>query len=294
MSHAALSWNFETGDRGWLATGRYLVLRALIWAAVLFAIVLGFFLLAVLGLNWLHLPEGPTYVAAVVIPIFAVLAYRALVIVVEKRRATELAGRPFPGRDIAIGFVAGIAVVGAMLLLLLAFGLYETSRGSPDGLAALRSLVFNSYISAVLEELAFRAVLLRLFARAFGPIAGLVLSSALFGAAHLSHGSWIAAAEIAFNGGLIMGLLYMTTGRLWMCMGLHLGWDFSEETLFGINTHSGLLQSVPVATKNVLFTGGTYGPDGSLYSVIVGIVAIVIILAAYRRTRPFTVPLSAR
>jgi membrane protease YdiL (CAAX protease family) len=72
----------------------------------------------------------------------------------------------------------------------------------------------------MLEELAFRAILLRLFPRASGPLPGLVLSSLLFGLAHLSHRAWTNAAEIAFNVGLLMGLLYMTIGHLWISMAL--------------------------------------------------------------------------
>ncbi len=69
----------------------------------------------------------------------------------------------------------------------------------------------------------FRATLLRILARAFGARWGLVFSSILFGLAHLTHGTWLAALGITINAGLKMRLLYMATGRLWMSVGLHIG-----------------------------------------------------------------------
>ncbi|WP_250626757.1 CPBP family intramembrane glutamic endopeptidase [Pinirhizobacter soli] len=275
-------WPMETGSKGWLAPGKLLALRAIAWAVLLFALLFGFMLAAVLGASWLSLPNGWYTAFAIIVPLLAVLAYMGLVRLVEKRPATELGLRPTPWLELGTGTIAGVVFVGATLLLLLVLGLYHTGLGHPTGEAALRSLIFNTYISAVMEELAFRAALLRLLARAFGPITGLVVSSIAFGAAHLTHGSWAAAAEIAFNGGLVMGLAYMATGRLWMSIGLHLGWDFSEETIYGVNSGAGLLHSVPNPARDVLWTGGTYGPDGSIFAALVGALALVILYWVYR------------
>ncbi|WP_184418236.1 CPBP family intramembrane glutamic endopeptidase [Rhodanobacter sp. MP7CTX1] len=135
----------------------------------------------------------------------------------------------------------------------------------------------------MLEELAFRAILLRLFARMFNPVAGLVISSALFGVAHLTHGTPFQALEIAFNAGLTMGIPYMITGRLWMSVGMHIGWDFTEESLLGVNTTHGFLLSTPDPTHSVLLTGGAYGPDGSLFAALVGALFVVGMLYSNKR-----------
>ena len=126
----------------------------------------------------------------------------------------------------------------------------------------------------------FRAILLRILARAFGARWGLVLSSILFGLAHLTHGTWLAALGITVNAGLTMGLLYMATGRLWMSVGLHIGWDFTEGSILGVNNLDGLLRSTPITGRSDFLTGGSFGPDVSVFAYIIGIIAVATILFA--------------
>jgi len=80
-----------------------------------------------------------------------------------------------------------------------------------------------------------------------------------------------------------MGLVYMATGSLWMSIGLHTAWDFTEDSLLGVNNHDGLLRSVPVAGKPDLLTGGTFGPDASVLATFVGALAVVAILYGWKR-----------
>lgn len=275
------AWNFVMGGSGWLADGRWLRTRAVTWAVVLFGIALAFFFASVLGPQWLGLKGAWSYVAAIGLPALAFVVYGLLVKRVERRHAMELSLDASTLTDLAVGLILGFALVACMLLLLWALGLYQVHPGKWSGW--FDSLVFNSFISGMLEELAFRAILLRLLARAFGPWAGLILSSVLFGVAHLSHATLLAATEIAFNGGLILGLCYMATGRLWLSIGLHIGWDFTEDSLLGVNSPHGLLQSVPQVHQPDFLTGGPYGPDGSLLAMVVGIVFIACILAARRQ-----------
>lgn len=276
-----MRWNFVPGDTGWLSAGRWLWARATTWAIVLFAVALAFFVAAVRGPSWLGLAGTWSYVAAATLPPLAFIAYTYLVKWVEHRQAQEVAPHGSMWRDLVAGCASGIALVTCMWLLLCALGLYQVHLGQWSGW--FDSFLFNSFISGMLEELAFRAILLRLLARAFGPVAGLVLSSIMFGLAHLSHATLLAAAEIAFNGGLILGLLYMVSGRLWSSVGLHIGWDFAEDSLLGVNSAHGLLQSSPTTSQPSYLTGGPYGPDASMLAMIIGALCIVAILVAQRK-----------
>ncbi len=237
--NSGMHWNLELGEAGWLRSGRFLVYRAILWATILFAITAGFFFMSILGAGWLHLRHGSVYLVALIAPLVGAVVYTILVRLVEKRHVSELSLDRSVWREVLTGFVLAMVTVSGMLLVLTALGLYTVQRSHWSG--ALDSLIFDSYISAVLEELAFRAILLRILARAFGSVPGLILSSLLFGLAHLSHATWVVALLLAFNAGLILGLLYMTTGRLWIAMGMHLGWDFTEESLLGVNSHHGVL-----------------------------------------------------
>jgi membrane protease YdiL (CAAX protease family) len=237
-----------------------------------------FFFATLMQFPWLHLPEHAGMQIGLLGPLVALLAYAVAVKTGERRLPREVMPSSSTVYELLVGVLIGFTMLVAMLSLLWALGLYHVQVGHLRNWFSF--LVFNSYISGILEELAFRAILLRLFSRAFGPGWGLALSSAAFGAAHLSHASWLQAAEIALNGGLTMGLLYMASGRLWMSMAMHIAWDFTEGALLGVGNPDGLLRSTPVAGKPAILTGGSFGPDGSLLAALIGAVFISGILYA--------------
>jgi hypothetical protein len=230
---------------------------------------------------WLHLPPKSSYFIVLGVPLLAFIGYAALVRAAEGRKPVEVSLQPSVFAEIAIGALLGLLMLCATTALLWSLGLYQVRANHWQH--AFDSFVFNSYLSGMMEELLFRAILLRILGRAFGLGWGLALSSVLFGAAHLGHSSWMAAAQIAINAGLTMGLVYMATGRLWMSVALHTAWDFTEDSLLGVGNHHGLLLSTPMAGKSDLLTGGTFGPDASAFATVIGAIAIAAILYANKR-----------
>lgn len=275
------AWPIELGTAGVLTSGRWLWLRAILWAMLLFAGAFAFFLSTQYIGHWFHPPPNSSYVIVLGIPILAFVVYAFVIRAAEKRTPVEVLPGAGTITDILIGAIIGVVMLCLITAMLWALGLYEVK---PNHLShVFDSFVFDSYLSGMMEELLFRAILLRILARAFGPRWGLVLSAAMFGLAHLSHGSWLPLLEVAINAGLPLGLLYMATGRLWMAISMHTAWDFAEESLLGVNTHHGLLLSTPAHGKSALLTGGTYGPDGSVLAMVIGILACAGILWAWRR-----------
>lgn len=278
MDHSTL--NFTPGHAGWLAPGRWLPLRTITWALILYAIAHAFLAVSVFGARWLGMPNGVAYGMGIGLPIFGFVFYALVVEVGEHRIPGETAFGLSSCTDMVVGFALGAVIIALMLLLLDGLGLYSVHAGHWQGV--FDSFVFDSYIPAMLEELAFRAVLLRLLARIFRPVAALLLSSALFGLAHLPHATVLQAVEVSFNAGLIMGMAYMLTGQLWMSVGIHMGWNFTEASLLGVNAANGLLASVPNPYEPAFLTGGAYGPEGSLLAAIVGCVAVAAMRYANR------------
>jgi membrane protease YdiL (CAAX protease family) len=275
-------WPLELGTAGVLVAGRWLWLRAILWATLLFADAFAFFLSTQFVGPWLHLSSNAAYPVVFGIPILAFVAYAFVVHAGEKRTPIEVLPGPGTITDILIGAAIGFVMLCTTTALLWSLGLYHIRLN--HGSDVLASFLFGPYLSGMLEELGFRAILLRILARAFGNRWGLVLSAALFGAAHFGHASWMNVIAIIINGGLIMGLLYMATGRLWMSIGLHTAWDFTEDFVLGVNRHNGLLLSTRrVPGRSDLLTGGAFGPDGSVLANIIGILLILAILFAWKR-----------
>jgi len=275
---------FDPGSSGVLASGRFFRTRALLWGIVLFAVALGFFFASVFAAGWLGLRGNWFYVPPIVLPLLACWIYAVLVRRFERREPWEIQIRVPMLTEIPLGFLFGGAFITAMWLIVLSLNLYGTHRGVWRGWFS--DLVFDSYISAVLEELAFRAVTLRILSRVWGVPAGVVLSSILFGVAHFSHGSWLGILGIIVNAGLALGLLYVITGRLWLSIGMHLGFDFIETSVLGVGSKHGLLVSTPKAGAAAWLSGGTFGPDAAVPAMIFGLVVNAVLwhIAFRKRT----------
>jgi len=233
--------------------------------------------------NWFYLPP-------IGLPLLACWIYIILVQRFEKRQAWEFEIGSFVFTEVSVGFIFGGAFIAAMWALLWVVGLYAVHQGVWTHW--FDDMVFDSYISAVLEELAFRAVLLRIFARIWGVKYGVLLSSLLFGLAHFTHGSWLGILGIVVNAGLAMGLLYVITGRLWMSISMHLGFDFIETSVLGVGSDRGFLVSAPKVGVASWLTGGHFGPDAAIPGMILGlIINLVLWRIAFRRpTSPASQP----
>lgn len=74
-------------------------------------------------------------------------------------------------------------------------------------------------VAPLIEEVVFRAgILQRLISGGFRPAVALVVSAALFGIAHLN----LAQSIPAFLLGIVLGLLYLKTGDLRLCLPAHI------------------------------------------------------------------------
>lgn len=207
--------------------------------------------------------------------------YALVVWLAEGRRPQELSLRQAPA-ELAIGLAIGAAMLSAAVGGLYLLGIYDISgprAASPWGTIAM------AVESGVMEELIMRAIILRLLMRAFGIWPALVLQAALFGALHLANpnASPIAAAAIAIEAGLMLAGFYLLTGRLWMSIGVHAAWNFTQGWVWGASV-SGIpvveswLVSKPRPGAPEFLSGGAFGPEASLPAMVVGTLTAVVVL----------------
>lgn len=229
------------------------------------------------GNPWLVLVLGGATATA------AVFVYRWVVGKTEHRPVTELA-KP---QGLALGTVIGVALFGAVIANLAFLGDYEVRGwGSIPGAFGLVGFMAAA---AVTEELLFRGVLFRIIEQWTGTWIALVLTAVLFGLSHLfnEHATLWGALAIAIEAGGLLTSAYIATRKLWLPIGLHFGWNFAAGGLFGTEvsgngTPQGLLDAV--TSGPVALTGGDFGPEGSLYSVLFCVLATCVFLwLAHRR-----------
>ncbi|MGB8762970.1 MAG: CPBP family intramembrane glutamic endopeptidase [Candidatus Sulfotelmatobacter sp.] len=172
--------------------------------------------------------------------------------------------------EFAVGLAVGVELFSTVMATLWTLGIYHPTHWGT--FAGLPSGLLFALCAAVLEEIIFRAYLFRLLSLATGTWIALLATSALFGAAHAAnHGAtFFSSIAIALEAGVLLAAAYAVTGRLWMPIALHFGWNFAESTLFGMSVSGGpQTLSLSGGTLNgpTLLTGGAFGPEASLVSI---------------------------
>lgn len=225
-------------------------------------------------------------VAAMAALAFAV--YVAFVRLVERRPVSELALSGL-GRDLGIGLLIGSGLYTACVLILMALGIYRIEGLNPWSF--MLPAVAMALGSAIFEELVFRGVLFRVVEEWVGSWISLAVSSFVFGFLHLLNpaATLMGALFISIEAGLLLAAAYMLTRRLWMSMGFHMSWNYTQSGIFsgivsGGDADPGLFKSViqgPVA-----LTGGSFGLESSLVAFLLcTATGVVLLVMAMRRGR---------
>jgi membrane protease YdiL (CAAX protease family) len=178
-------------------------------------------------------------------------------------------------RHLGLGLLASLAVFSAAVAVAAILGIYRIV-GAGDASNLLPALLASAIFPAVSEELIFRGILFRWIEEWGGSWAALLVTSILFGCAHLlnPHASPIAALGIALEAGIMLGAAYMLTRSLWFPMGLHAAWNFTQGEIYdipvsGTNVH-GLVDAR--LSGPPLLTGDGFGLEASLIAIVVATV----------------------
>jgi membrane protease YdiL (CAAX protease family) len=140
------------------------------------------------------------------------------------------------------------------------------------------------------EELLNRGYQLQNLADGLNLPLALILSSLFFAVYHLGNpgAGWQSFVGI-FVAGLHLACGWVFTRQLWVPIGLHIGWNFFEGTIFGflVSGTEGFHLIRQTVEGPVLLTGGAFGPEAGLVGwAVVGIGTVLI--WAYGRGRNLT------
>src|SRR6185437_4808442 len=195
--------------------------------------------------------------------------YILLVRALERRRAVEV--RP-DAAAAATGALLGFGLFSSVFALLWLIGIagWQGVSAHFDVVPALA----GSILAAIGEELALRGGAFRILEDTFGTTAALVGSAALFGLLHAVNpgATAVSTAAIALEAGVLLGAAYALTRNLWLPIGIHFGWNFTEGGVFGTAVsgfagNNGVF-SVTLAGPTLL-SGGRFGPEASIVAVAV-------------------------
>jgi hypothetical protein len=260
--------------------GRRVLAFPVVRFVVAVAPIIGFLVAA----NELRLP---VLLASAVVPLIYVGYVRA----VERRPVSELATTG-AGRELLRGFAIGVALFAVTMAILRLAGVAAITRG--DGWSALADGLGAAVAAALVEETLLRATFFRIVEESMGSVIALIASAALFGFLHAFNpgATLVSTVAIALEAGVILAAAYMYTRRLWMAIGLHIAWNFTEGGIFGASvsghvTHG--LFAIHFAGTPIL-SGGAFGPEASVVAVVVCLIVAAALLVQSRRLGHFRPP----
>ncbi len=218
--------------------------------------------------------------------LLSLLGYWFLVRRIEKRKVAELAAAGAV-RELVLGLLIGAALFAAVLGVLALLGVYHYTGRAP--VVVLIQPLVASVAAGIFEELLFRGLLFRLIESAVGSWLALVVAAVIFGLLHLlsPHATLLGACAVILEDGVLLAAAYLVTRRLWLPIGMHIAWNFTQGGIFGLVV-SGTTASIGlfngVLSGPVWLAGGEFGAEASVVAVIICLcVAVVFLAIAVRR-----------
>jgi hypothetical protein len=289
------------GPNGIRAGWRTLIFLALMFA-VTFLLELPFVLFRILhkGATGASIGFGvssitPLGLCLIEGPLFIIPSIAALIMArIERRKYLQygLPARFAFRKDFWIGILVGFASISACLLGIFAFHGFHLAglaiRGSTIA-SATAAWAATFVLVGLAEEFSFRGYLQFTLTTGMGFWPTAILLSALFGLVHAGNpgeSKFGLFSVVLF--GLLFCLFLRRTGNLWWAVGFHAGWDWGQTFFYGVPDsglapYHNLLNSA--FNGPTWLTGGTVGPEASIFTPIVLAIVAVSFALAYRENR---------
>lgn len=216
------------------------------------------------------LPDNMQAFSPLLLALGALVGYYAFVRIVERRPVTELWSKGWLLEAVA-GVAIGVALFSAVIGILFLLGSYTATVAAST--AGVMPALTAAVMAGVTEELLIRAVAFRILESWLGSWIALAISAVLFGVMHLPNpeATALSSAAIALEAGVMLAAAYVLTRRVWLAIGIHMAWNFTQSGIFGAPTSGvpspGFLEGQ--LHGSALLSGGAFGPEASIVAVAV-------------------------
>lgn len=260
--------------------------------------------LAVAAYRWLMLPalqlvfqldeQATALLRRVGILLVILLAYWGYVRYSEKRPVNEL---KFPVLSVSAGLLSGAAMIVLATAMLFVVGVYEVTayRGWQSGLFDIALVIL---VAAIIEEIIFRAVLFQALESQWGTVTALWLQSLIFSLLHIANLNTqmdTQALVITVISGTLIGafwtILYVYVRNVWVVAAHHGAWNFTVVLtglpLSGLDDWQSEAPLQSVYSGPDWLTGGIVGPEDSLITITMVVIAVGALLWLAKKHQRF-------
>jgi uncharacterized protein len=196
------------------------------------------------------------------------------------------------GKDFIPGVLVGFLAISSALLGIFAFHGFRLTGLAIHGdtiPAATAAWAAAFVIVGLAEEFLFRGYLQFTLTTGMGFWPAAILLSALFALAHgRNPGESASGLLVIVVFALLFCLFLRRTGNLWLAVGFHAGWDWGQTFFYGVpdsglKPYHNLFNST--FTGPHWLTGGSVGPEASVFTPIVLVIIAILFNRAYRENR---------
>ena len=193
------------------------------------------------------------------------LAYYLHLKYLEKKSFSEFSFK-YIHKELPTGLMIGFGAMSLVVFILYLLGYYNFV--DIKSLYEFLPTVAFIFGAAVLEEIIFRGLIFRKLEQWKGPITALMVSSLIFQIPHFMNlHSGISPAILGVLFGVVTGLMYAYTRRLWLPIGFHFAWNLVQP-IFITTLSGGKFISLFEAQLEgpELIIGSEFGLEVSIFS----------------------------
>lgn len=224
-------------------------------------------------------------ISIIIATILAIITYIYFFKFYEKRKVEEFSTKKMFS-SLLNGFLIGFVLQSLTILVIYIKGGYSIISINP--VSFIIPPLAMSIASAIIEEILFRGIVFRIIEEKLGSYFSLIISATIFGLLHMTNpnSSLIAGIGLAIQAGLLLASAYIYSRNLWLPIAIHFAWNFTQSAIFGANV-SGNKISKTLITSEIngaeWFTGGQFGPEGSIQATLFCLIVTVILLVLSHR-----------
>jgi membrane protease YdiL (CAAX protease family) len=200
------------------------------------------------------------------------------------RRSFEWIRLQFNFKYLLFGLLLGFLLPFVVILILKILGFAKIAWSlnllqSKEAMAIIVSYACMAIFSGIAEEVVYRGMAVREIAVRNGWLFAVIIGGVYFGAAHLvsklssitlADAFWIILASVCVS--FLFVALYIRSKSLWLPIGFHIAWNFCLKGIVGM-TMSGNESEVGLLnvelTGNAFLTGGSFGIEASIVSLVI-------------------------
>jgi uncharacterized protein len=223
--------------------------------------------------------DARNLIKGIFVSILAIGSYWFFYSKYENRIISELSTKGL-WKKLLVGILTGSGLQSLTILVICFYGGFKIIAINPVSTLIIPFTV--AFTVAIIEEILLRGIVFRITEEKWGSTIALITSGLIFVGLHLVNPHVTIISILCITAvGVLLGAAYMYYRSLWVPIAIHFAWNFTQNGIFGAITSGNEKNSTLLTTQitgSELFTGGQFGPEGSIQAVLFCLIAAIYVL----------------